>query len=68
MRRGFWYGCGGVSFSLVLGADDGSGVGIEGAVGGEEGIVDGGEGKGWVEGLGDVGVGRMAEESSHRII
>ena len=42
MRRGFWYGCGGVSFSLVLGADDGSGVGIEGAVGGEEGIVDGG--------------------------
>lgn len=26
----------------MLGADDGSGVGIEGAVGGEEGIVDGG--------------------------
>jgi hypothetical protein len=24
-------------------------------------------GKGWVEGLGEVGVGRVAEESSHRI-
>jgi hypothetical protein len=42
MRRGFWYGCGGVSFSLVLGADDGSGVSIKGATGCEEGIADGG--------------------------